>query len=70
MVEAGSTMSTQRLCGFSSFGKFSLGSASAPPRPNFPVEDKSHNLRVDIVDPILLPQCVGVPLMYRGGYIA
>ena len=27
--------------------------ASAPPRPNYPAEDKSHNLRVDVVDPIL-----------------
>ena len=28
--------------------------ASAPPQPNTPMEDKSHNLRVDIVDPIHL----------------
>ena len=39
MAEAGSTKSTRRLCSFESL-------ASAPPRPNFPVEDKSHNLRV------------------------
>ena len=26
--------------------------ASASPRPNFPAEDKSHNLRIDVVDPI------------------
>ena len=39
MVEAGSTMSTRRLCGLS----------SASPRPNFPAEDKSHNLCVDVV---------------------
>ena len=43
MVEAGSTMPTQRFS----------------PRPNFPAEDKSHNLRVDVVDPIL-------PVMLQG----
>ena len=42
MVEAGSTTSTRRLCGLS----------SASPRPNFPTEDKLHNLRVNVVDPI------------------
>ena len=26
--------------------------ASASPRPNFPSEDKLHNLRVDVVDPM------------------
>ena len=26
--------------------------ASASPRPNFPMEDKLHNLHVDVVDPI------------------
>ena len=26
--------------------------ASAPPRPNFPAKDKSHNLHVGVVDPI------------------
>ena len=31
--------------------------ASASPWPNFPAEDKSHNLHVDVVDPIL-PQVV------------
>ena len=50
MVEAGSTTSTWRLCGLSSLGKFSLGFTSA----KLPMEDKSHNLRVDVVDPILL----------------
>ena len=25
--------------------------AYGPPRPNFPTEDKSHNLRANIVDP-------------------
>ena len=44
MVEVGSTTSTQRLCSL----------VSAPPWPNFPAEDKSHNLCVDIVDPILI----------------
>ena len=29
--------------------------ASAPPQPNVPVEDESHNLRIDIVDPIHSP---------------
>ena len=42
MVEAGSTTLTRRFCGL----------ASASPQPNFPAEDKSHNLRVDVVDPI------------------
>ena len=45
MVEAGSTTLTRRLCGLSSL-------ASTSPRPNFPAEDKSHNLLVDVVDPI------------------
>ena len=27
--------------------------ASASHWPNFPAEDKSHNLRVDVVDPML-----------------
>ena len=29
--------------------------ASASPRPNFPAGDESHNLCVDVVDPILDP---------------
>ena len=30
-----------------------------PPQPNFPAEDKSHNLRIDVVDPILIfDQCM------------
>ena len=48
MVEAGCTTSTRRLCGLSE----SL--ESALPRQNFPAEDKSHNLCVDVVDPILV----------------
>ena len=51
MVEAGSTTSTWRLCGLSSLGKFSLGFASAKLSR---AEHKSHNLRVDVVDPILI----------------
>ena len=51
VVEARSTTSTRRLYAFYPPWE-SLASAS--PRPNFPVEDKPHNLRVDVVDPILL----------------
>ena len=50
MVEAGSTTSTRRLSGYPPWERL----ASASPRPNFPAEDKSHNLRVDVVDPIHL----------------
>ena len=32
----------------------SLASASPQPNLNFLAEDKSHNLRVDVVDPILI----------------
>ena len=45
-VEVGST---RRLCGVSSL-------ASAPPQPNFPMEDKSHNLH----DPIHRPPSVEI----------
>ena len=43
----GSTTSTRRLCDLSSAGKFGRGEAEA----KLSKEDKSHNLRVDVVDP-------------------
>ena len=33
--------------------------ASASPQPNFPAEYKSHNLHVNVVDPVLLLHLVG-----------
>jgi len=40
----GSTRLVRRLCDLSSVGKFGRGGVEAEPRPNFPTEDKSHNL--------------------------
>ena len=51
MVEAGSIL--RRLIGYAVYPPWE-SLASASPRPNFPAEDKSHNLCVDVVDPILI----------------
>ena len=42
--------------------------ASALPRPNFPTEDKSHNLRVDVVDPIHNQHNPKLPRITGGGH--
>ena len=54
MVEARSTTPDllRRLGGYAVYPPWE-SLASASPRPNFPAEDKSHNLSIDVVDPIL-----------------
>ena len=71
MVEAGSTTSTRRLCGLSSLGKFSLGFASfAEAKLSHGTEDKSHNLRVDVVDPVLLTQLHNLSILQYPAAVA